>query len=449
MTADTLERISHLSPWEKARLRWRLTARTPQLFESEADWDVAFFMAGRGAGKTRSGSEDTSEYARTHEHARLALVGPTFADVRDTMIEGESGLLSVLPPSALRGGTLDSAWNRSMGELFFANGTVAKAFSSEKPDRLRGPQHHRAWVDEPASFKDAHLGDVLGTTWNNLMLGLRLGERPRAVVTGTPKRVRLVRELLKRPRLHLVSGSTYDNLANLAPTFADTILSQYEGTRIGRQELMGELIEDVEGALWSAAMIDARRVGAADPADQWTRGFARAVVAIDPAGTTGENSDETGIVAAACTEPGYCPACGRVGAAHAFVLGDRSGRYSPDAWATRAIGLYDEIEGDRIVAEKNFGHDMVEHTIRTVDPNVPLHCVNASKGKRLRAEPVAALYEQGRVHHIGAFGELEEQMTTWTADSGESPDRLDALVWALTDLMLGEQHRKMRYRGAA
>jgi phage terminase large subunit-like protein len=349
----------------------------------------------------------------------------------------------------LRNGSYDDAWNRSMGELYFANGTKAKAYSSEKPDRLRGPQHHRAWVDEPAAFRDAHRGDVLDTTWNNLMLGLRLGARPRVVVTGTPKRVRLVKELLARPRLHLVKGSTYDNLANLAPTFRATVLSQYEGTRLGRQELLGELLEDVEGALWTPAMLDSRRVGHPAPANQWSQGFNRSVLAIDPAVTSGEESDETGIIGAAKTDAHWCPACGSVPTAHAFVLTDLSGRFSPDVWARRAIEGYDEIEGDRIIGEANNGGDMVELTVRTVDSGVPFTKVHASRGKRVRAEPIAALYEQGRVHHVGQFPELEEQLTTWTPDSGESPDRLDALVWALTDLMLGEEKRKMRYRGAA
>lgn len=444
MTTLTLD---DLTPWGKTRARWRLQARTEQIFPETDEWDVAFFMAGRGAGKTRSGAEDTSEYARSHEHALLALVGPTVADVRDTMIEGESGLLGVLPPSALRGGAVDTAWNRSMGELYFSNGTKAKGYSSEKPDRLRGPQHHRAWVDEPGAFADAHKGDVLDTTWNNLMLGLRLGPRPRVVVTGTPKRVRLVRQILTRPRLLLVRGSTYDNLANLAPTFRETILSQYEGTRIGRQELMGELIEDVDGALWLQAQIEDRRSDLTFT--DLGRHFARAVVAIDPAVTSGEDADETGIVGAAKSDDHWCPICGPVPHAHAFVLADASGRFSPDVWARRSVEVYDDIDGDRIIGEANNGGDLVELTVRTVDAGVPFLKVNASRGKRIRAEPVAALYEQGRVHHVGTFPELEEQLVSWTPDSGESPDRLDALVWALTDLMLGEHHRKMRMRGAA
>jgi phage terminase large subunit-like protein len=304
-------------------------------------------------------------------------------------------------------------------------------------------------VDEPASFRDAPAGDKLGTTWNNLMLGLRLGDRPRVIVTGTPKRVKLVREILKRPRLLLVQGSTYDNLANLAPTFRETILSQYEGTRIGRQELLGELIEDVEGALWTEAQIEDCRVAFPNPQNQYATGFVRSVVAIDPAVTSGEDADEAGLIAAGKTDEHWCPTCGPVQSAHAYVLADASCRTSPDRWARRAVELYDDIEGDRIVGEANNGGDLVELTIRTVDAGVPFTKVNASRGKRTRAEPIAALYEQKRVHHVGTFPELEEQLTTWTPDSGESPDRLDALVWALTELMLGEQRRKMRYRDVA
>lgn len=408
--------------WSKARLRWRLQARPEQL-TPESDWNIWLFLAGRGTGKTRSGAEDMSDFARRNDDARLALVGATFTDCRDTMVEGESGLLSVLPPSALRGGDRESAWNRSMGELYFANGAQAKCFSSEKPNRLRGPQHHRAWGDEPAAWGDAHLGDVVDTTFNNLMLGLRLGEHPQLVITGTPKRVKLVRQLLKRPGLHLSRGSTYDNLDNLAPTFKDEILSQYEGTRLGRQELLGELLEDVEGALWTYANLDEHRCVE-------TPELVRVVVAIDPAVTSTEDSDETGIIVAGLGTDG-----------HGYVLADRSCVETPDGWARRSVAALEEFEGDRIVAEVNNGGDLVEHTIRTVSRAAPYKALHASRGKRTRAEPVAALYEQGRVHHVGALTELEDQMTEWTPESGTSPDRLDALVWALTDLMIDGARR--------
>ena len=368
------------------------------------------------------------------------------------MVEGEAGLLSILPPSALRGGAIESAWNRSMGELYLANESKAKVYSSEKPGQFRGPQHHGAWGDEPAKWKDAHKGDADETTWSNLILGLRLGADPRCVLTTTPKRVRLLlgtKErpgILRQPTTHVTKGTTFENLANLAPTFRAQVLAKYEGTTLGRQELYAEVLEDIDGALWTLATIDAARV--AELAEGDWRCFARVVVAIDPAVTSGEDSDETGLVAAARTN-GLCPACGVVDQPHAFVLADRSGRFSPDVWARRAVDLYDEVEGDRIIGEANNGGDLVELTVRTVDAAVPYVKVNASRGKRVRAEPVAALYEQGRVHHVGGLPELEDQLTTWTPDAAESPDRLDALVWALTDLMFGPERRKLRYRGAA
>jgi len=371
-------------------------------------------MAGRGFGKTRVGAEDISDYARKYADVRVALVGKTSADCRDTMVEGESGLLSVLPPSALRGGSVSTAWNRSLGEVFFSNGAKAKCFTAEEPDRLRGPQHHRAWADELAAWKYPE-------TWDQLMFGLRLGAHPQAVVTTTPRPVDIVRKLLKAETTVKTFGSTYDNLANLAPAFAAQILAKYEGTRLGRQELMAELLDDVPGALWTLARIDALRLTAAPD-------LARVVVAIDPAGGSEEHNDETGILI-----------CGRDSAGHGYVLADRSCRAKPEQWATRAIAAYDEFGADRIVAEKNYGGDMVEATIRSVRRNVPVTIVTASRGKKQRAEPISALYEQSRVHHIGTDLELlEDQMTTWLPDGGRSPDRMDALVWALSELMMGE-----------
>lgn len=226
------------------------------------DWLIWLILAGRGFGKTRTGAETVNEWAR-QPNLRIAIVGQTFTDGRDTMVEGESGLLSVIDPVELRGGTVETAWNRSLGELFFANGTKAKVFSSEKPGQLRGPQHHKAWVDEPAKFKDAAKGDGLDTTFNNLLLGLRLGERPQAVVTGTPTPAKLIRQLVERPSTHTTRGSTYDNLVNLAPTFRDEVLARYEGTRIGRQELLGEILSDVEGALWTLDVIERARASLA------------------------------------------------------------------------------------------------------------------------------------------------------------------------------------------
>lgn len=399
---------------------WQFWARPGQL-PPPGDWLVWMVLAGRGYGKTRIGAEFIREFCRVHPRSRAALVAGTFADGRDAMVEGESGLLHVTPPQELRDGNPEKAWNRSMGELYFANGSVAKVYSSEKPGQLRGPQHDVAWFDEAAKAKDAHLGTQEETTWSNLMMGLRLGSHPRCVVTTTPKPHRLIRQLVEKPTTHVTRGTTFENLANLAPTFRAQILEQYEGTRLARQELYAEILEDVPGALWTLKQLDDLRVAAA-PALQ------RVVVAIDPAGTSNEESDETGIVAAGTTGGEH---------AHGYVLADHSGRYSPDGWARAAINLYYELEADCIVAEDNFGADMVVFTLRVVDPSVPVKRVHASRGKRVRAEPIAALDEQGRVHHVRTLAALEDQMVNWVPDlPGKSPDRVDARVWALSELML-------------
>lgn len=332
------------------------------------------------------------------------------------MVEGESGLLAVLPPSALLGGSRDRAWNRSMGELRLSNGCQLKCFAAETPERLRGPQHHRAWADEPASWADAAKGDALNTTWNNMILGLRLGQHPQVVVTGTPKPLALVKEILARADTVVSRSSTYANLANLAPTFAAQVIDRYSGTRLGRQELEAEVLEDVEGALWSWAMIDLARVVEAPP-------LVRVVVGVDPAGSSKATADETGIIVA-----------GMSADRQLYVIADRSLRASPDTWGRKVVEAFDYNNADRVVAERNFGAEMVEHVLRTVRPDLALRTVVATRGKVVRAEPVAALYEQGRVHHVGSHPQLETQLTTWQPGR-PSPDRLDALVWAITDLV--------------
>ena len=331
------------------------------------------------------------------------------------MIEGQSGLLAVVPPEALRGGSVSSAWNRSLGELFFENGARIKCFSAEEPERLRGPQHHRAWADELGAWRYQQ------ETWDQMQFGLRLGDQPQIVVTTTPKPTPLLRQLLTADNTYLTRGSTYDNLANLAPTMAATILAKYEGTRLGRQELYGEILEDVEGALWTAQLIDDNRV---TDFPQLTR----IVVAIDPAVTSGEDADETGIVVVGKGEDG-----------HAYVLADRTIRDTPAAWARKAVQAFHDFGGiGTIVGEKNQGGDLIEMTVRSVEPGIPYKGISAKVGKRLRAEPISALYEQGRVHHVGNFRALEDQMTGWLPDSGYSPDRLDALVHAIAELNLAK-----------
>ncbi|HUY97054.1 MAG TPA: terminase family protein [Verrucomicrobiae bacterium] len=359
-------------------------------------------MAGRGYGKTRLGAEATSHYLHGHPGSRVALVAPTWRDARDTMVEGESGLLRCLPPDAVR------KWNASLGELQLANGSQAACFAATQPDRLRGPQHAFAWGDEVAAWERPE-------TWDQLLLGLRLGERPQVVLTTTPRPRRLVRTILDHPKTVTVRGSTYDNLDNLAPDFAERVLAIYRGSRLERQEIFGELIEDVEGALWRQGPLDDGRVAEA-PAD-----LVRSVVGVDPAGG---GRDETGIVVAARGADGQ-----------GYVLADRSGQYHPETWARRAIAAYHEYRCDLIVAEKNYGGEMVQHTIATVDASVPVRLVQATRGKAIRAEPIATAYAQGLVHHAGEFPALEKQMCEWTQDSGESPDRLDALVWAMTEVL--------------
>ena len=396
-----------LSPPDQG-VTWRATARPEQL-PPEGEWLTWAYLAGRGAGKTRSASEWVIEQALNNPGCRIALVGRTPADVRDVMIEGDSGILA-----CSRG--VKPEYHSTTRRVTWPNGSQATAYSAEVPAQLRGPQHHFAWADEPAAWSDAPKGDVLDTAWNNLVLGLRLGASPRVVFTTTPKPNRLIRTILDARTTVVTRGTTYDNLDNLAPSFREAVLATYEGTRIGRQELMGELLEDVVGALWTLDMIDTPRVTVAPD-------MQRIIVAVDPSGGSGPASDEQGIIVAGKGIDGDY-----------YILADRSCKLSPHGWASRAAGAYREFAADRIVAEKNYGGEMVMSTLQQVDANIPVKTVTASRGKQQRAEPIASLYEQGRVHHVGPLPQLEDQLTTWTPQDGTSPDRLDALVWALTEL---------------
>jgi predicted phage terminase large subunit-like protein len=369
------------------------------------DWTTWLIKAGRGWGKTRCGAEWVRMVAEANPDARIALVGPTAADVRDVMIEGESGIRAIAPPWAV------PVYEPSKRRLTWPNGAMAVAYSADEPDRLRGPQHTAALCDEAAAWR-------YPDAWDMLMMGLRLGQRPQVVVTTTPKPVPLMRTIESTPGCIVTRGRTMDNAINLAPTFLTALMARYEGTRLGRQELEGEDLVDNPDALWSRAGLDDRRA-------RDVQELARVVVAIDPAVTSRDDSDETGIIVA--------------GVGHdrrGYVLADLSGRYKPDEWARIAIGAYHEYKADRIVAEANQGGEMVQHVLRTVDADVPLRLVHASRGKVARAEPVAALYEQGKVSHVGAHAKLEDQLCTWQPGMA-SPDRMDALVWAVTELMLG------------
>lgn len=384
---------------------WSFWARPEQL-TPEGDWRIWLILAGRGYGKTRCGAEWVHEQIENGK-MRIALVGETKADVRDVMVEGESGILA----TAQRKNR--PLYEPSKRRLTWPNGAIAVCYSGDEPDQLRGPQHDGAWLDELSKYRYAE------DTWSNLDLGLRLGENPQVVITTTPRPIKILKDLVNDPATHLTKGSTYDNLHNLADSFAQRIIARYEGTRLGRQELHAEILDDIVGALWQRAFIEDHRLKNAPDY------FERIVVGVDPAITAGEEADETGIIV-----------CGKLGD-RGYIIDDVSGKFSPQEWAIKAIQTYYKFNADRIVAEVNQGGDMVEHTIRTVDKNVAFKAVRASKGKILRAEPIAALYEQGRVHHCGNFAQLEDQLCTYTHETRESPDRLDALVWGLTDLFIG------------
>jgi len=373
-------------------------------------------LAGRGFGKTRAGAEAAAWQALAQAQQRIAIIAPTAADARDTCIEGESGLLAVLPPACV------SSWNRSQGELFLANGSRFKLFSADAPERLRGPQHHFAWCDEVAAWRSPEALD-------QARFGLRLGVQPRMVLTTTPQPVPLLRDLLGQPGVAVTRGSTFENAAHLSALALSELRHRYEGTRLGRQELYGELLDEVEGALWSRQMLETPRCKTA-PA------LLRLVIAVDPAVTSGPNADLTGIVAAGLSEDN-----------HIYILRDASGRLSPDGWARRIVALYEELRADLVLGEVNQGGELVGAVLRTIAPLLPFKAVTAQRGKVLRAEPVVALYEQGRIHHVGVLPELEDEMCRFTPtglQGGHSPDRIDALVWAVTELMQESAQPRLR-----
>jgi phage terminase large subunit-like protein len=419
-------------PLGEARLAW-LAER------GHYDWLIWLILAGRGWGKTRTGAEDVVKFALEHPGSRIALVAATYADGRDTMVEGESGILGILPKSLIQD------WNRSIGELILTNGSTMKIFTAEKPERLRGPQHHRAWADELAAW------EYLQETWDMMMFGLRLGELPQVIITTTPKPLRFIRKLIARSRTKaggvvVTSGSTFENAKNLARTALQELKETYLGTKMGRQELYAEVLDEIEGALWTQANIDDHRVELY-MAPNVMEDLGRVVVGVDPAVTSKETSDSNGIVIAGVTK-GPCPYCHRAEQPHVVVLEDATiGRASPNTWANRVAAKYREWRADRVVPEVNNGGELVETVMQAAHPNLPVKAVHASRGKTKRAEPVAALYEKGKVHHLGnGFAQLEDQMTTWVQDDkeAESPDRMDALVWAITDLMLpSEPTRKV------
>ena len=434
ITADTLRKLpkskvdqlfKELGPQKVEELKhtWSFWARDNQLEPDDNGCNVWMVNAGRGFGKTRCGVEWVRENVKRGVK-RIAAVAATNSDIERVMVKGESGFLSVCwaGDKTYAGKKMGfPEWSPTKRTLTWDNGAQVQFFSAEEPERLRGPQFELAWCDETAAWnKDMD-------TWDMLQFCMRLGKHPRIMVTTTPKPTKLIRKILKDPKTVVTSGSTFDNAANLASTYLEAVKSQYEGTRLGRQELYAEVLEEAEGALWTTDMLDKASVKHDDVPH-----LNRIVVAIDPAITSNAESDMTGIVVAGVDVNGI-----------AYVLGDYTERLSPQGWASKAISLYHLHSADRIVAERNQGGDMVRRTLEVEDETVPIKLVHASRGKYARAEPISALYERGLVRHVAnppdgsSLNELETQMRTWEPlGSIGSPDRLDALVWALTDLSL-------------
>lgn len=392
----------------------------PHQLPPEGDWKSWVVMGGRGAGKTRAGSEWVRAQVEgptpdaPGRASRLALVAETFDQGRDVMVFGDSGILACSPPDRR------PVWEATKRRLVWANGATAQVFSAHEPEALRGPQFDAAWADELAKWKKAE------DTWDMLQFALRLGTHPQQVVTTTPRNVGVLKTLMKNGSTVVTHAPTEANRAYLAESFLAEVEARYAGTRLGRQELEGLLLDDVEGALWGTAMLEAARIEAAPALD-------RIVVAVDPAVTGGKASDECGIIVAGVVAKGP-PQDWR-----AYVLEDASVRGGPLDWARASIAAMQRHGAERLVAEVNQGGDLVESVIRQVDPLVPFRALRAGRGKGLRAEPVAALYEQGRVRHLRGLGALEDQMCRMTVQGYEgrgSPDRADALVWAIHELMI-------------
>jgi len=371
-------------------------------------------MVNKTVGKTRTGAEQVRKWEQSGVK-RIALIGETPGDVRDVMINGPGGLTNIYPPGE------EPEYFSSRREVEFKSGTIAKIYSAANPSALRGPEHEKAWADEVASWK------YPDKTWDNLMMGLRLGDHPQVVATTTPRPIDKLKALEKRgvkesSDVHLTRGSSYENIDNLPEIFTNEILAEYEGTRLGKQELHAKVLDDTKGALWKHS--DITHV-------EKNPSFVRIVIGVDPQAKNKDNSDDTGIIVVGLGVDGF-----------AYVLADYTVKDTPYGWAKAVVSAYNKYDADRVIGESNQGGDMVESTIRTIKDDISYKSVHASRGKFTRAEPVASLYEQTpkKVYHLGNHSELEDEMTTWVADGTmDSPNRVDALVWALTDLMLGDR----------
>lgn len=449
--------LAELTEHQAAALEydWSFWARPDQLEPDAfrlAEAEVWIIRAGRGYGKTKTGAETLRDRVRKGRTRRNGIIAPTSGDARDILIEGETGILRICP-----------SWERpdyepSKRRLTWPNGAITHVYSADEPDRLRGPQHDFVWGDEPASWRYGE------DTWDNVELGLRLGRKPQAMLTGTPRPIKWLKDLMADPKTVVTTGSSFRNLANLAESFIRRILKKYEGTRLGLQELYAMVLEDVEGALWTRSLIDADRVRWEETPDGLilpVPDLDVIVVAVDPAVSSGPDADETGIVVV-----------GRRGSrdsGHGYVLGDYSIRGEPHEWADAVLAAIEDHDADYVVAEKNNGGELVRQNIHIAAPRVRVELVSASRGKKTRAEPISNLYQRHRVHHVGVidsraahFGGrvetgdeeegLETQMVEWVPGgddekgrtSSDSPDRVDALVWGLTELFGDTGKRKVR-----
>lgn len=440
MAMDPVERRRRtlsMSDEELAALpyMWELWARPNQMLPPDnilGDYAWVFWMiqAGRGYGKTRVGAETVRTWVRTSPIVNL--IGATADDARDIMIEGPAGILAICPDDER------PKYEPSNRRLKWPNGAVSLIFTADEPDRLRGKQCHKFWGDEVAAWRYPE-------AYDQAKFGLRLGDKPQAILTSTPRPTKLIKDILAerdmhgRPITYVTRGTTYENKHNLAVTFLSAVVSKYEGTRLGRQELHAEILDDNPGALWKQSQIDADRVDADTFWKTIYPNLLRIVIPIDPAASSNNESDETGIIPVAKDKQSP---------AHYYVFDDLSGIYTPDGWAKKAVGAYHKYKADRVVGEVNNGGEMVEATVRHADADVSYKAVTATRGKDVRAEPISALYEQHRVHHVGCFSTLEDQMCNWNpADSTitvngrkvrVSPDRMDSLVWGITELSEGD-----------
>jgi phage terminase large subunit-like protein len=384
--------------------RWSFQAHPGQIPPRDKQWFCYLMRSGRGGGKTRAGAEWILQRVR-EGYKHIALIGQTSADIRDTMVEiGPSSIMKIARPEER------PVYEPSKRRLTFPNGAIATTFTGEEPDQLRGPAHDTVWIDELAKFK------YPDETWDNMEMGLRLGDNPQVFVTTTPRPIPIIRKIVADTSTVDVRFSTSQNADNLSQLFIQRMNEKYGGTRLGRQELEGEILDDNPNALWQREVIENLRHTGKLPV------LTRIVIGVDPAVTSAEGSDETGIVAAGIAASGHC-----------YVLEDASLQGTPNQWAVSVSRTFHKHKADRVIGEVNNGGDLVETNLRTVDRNISFRAVHASRGKLIRAEPIAALYEQGKVHHCGTFPQLEDQMCEWVPGE-KSPDRMDALVWAITEL---------------